>query len=337
MSDQKAAARTSIWQQKLEEIWYQGGSGGFLLWPLEILYRGLAALNRYHSSQSQIDHAVPVIVVGNISVGGTGKTPLVIALVTWLQAVGYKPGIITRGYGGKAQQWPAQVKPTSNPTDYGDEPVLMAQRTGVPVVAGPDRNADIQHLQAHHDIDLVISDDGLQHYRLQRDIEIAVVDAVRGLGNRHCLPAGPLREPAARLDQCDFVIMHELLPSSTYSMQLSAKYVHQFKSMQQQPLAAWKGRNVHAVTGIGHPERFFLMLEKMGLHVTKHAFPDHHSFSMADIEFRDPLPVLMTEKDAVKCRPFASGQHWFVPVEAIVSEAFYAKIMARIKKIESEK
>jgi tetraacyldisaccharide 4'-kinase len=327
----QSSDKTAWLQQTLEHIWYQGGSDAFLLKPLEGLYRVLAFLNKRSSLKKQIHHPVPVIVVGNISVGGTGKTPLVVYLAQLLQEAGYKPGIITRGYGGSATHWPALVTPDSNPAEYGDEPVLMAQRSGVPVVAGPDRNADVDALLKLGSVDIVISDDGLQHYRLKRDIEIVVIDGERGLGNEHCLPAGPLREPKSRLKSCDIVVVNEREASAEYSMQLCANQVHRLNSGFKQPLSEWRGQQVHAVTGIGNPKRFFKMLTEFGLKVTEHGFPDHHAFSSDDIKFGDEVPVLMTEKDAVKCRSFAMNHHWFVPISGSVGKNFDDKLLALLK------
>lgn len=338
-STKRQAAKQEVpWlQQKLEHIWYHGGSGVFILKPLEYLYRFLAFLNKRTSLSKQINHSLPVIVVGNISVGGTGKTPLVIYIAMRLKEAGYTPGIITRGYTGKAKNWPAFVSSDSDPAEYGDEPVLMAQRSQAPVVAGPDRNADIDMLLEHTQVNIVISDDGLQHYKLKRDVEIAVIDGERKLGNQYCLPAGPLREPIARLALCDFIVVNEPFAVAEYSMQLYATQVHRLNSEFQQPLSVWKGRCVHAVTGIGNPGRFFKMLKQLGLQVIPHAFPDHHAFSSADIDFGDNISVVMTEKDAVKCRLFAKDHHWFVPVSANINKAFSTDLLALIKKLESEK
>lgn len=335
-SKQQPSQQNTPWLQRvLENIWYRGASGTFLLKPLESIYRLLAYLNKRSGLKQQVDHTVPVIVVGNISVGGTGKTPLVVYLAELLLKAGYKPGIITRGYGGNSSVWPVQVNSDSDPQVYGDEPVLMAQRSGVAVVAGPDRNADVATLLKQNDVNIVISDDGLQHYKLKRDIEIVVIDGERGLGNENCLPAGPLREPKSRLSSCDFVIINETVASAEYSMQLCAKQIHRLNSQFQQPLSEWQGREIHAVTGIGNPPRFFEMLESFGLTIKRHAFPDHHAFSRADIEFADENPVVMTEKDAVKCRSFARDYHWYIPVSASVSSAFGENLLALINECES--
>ncbi|PID45358.1 MAG: tetraacyldisaccharide 4'-kinase [Proteobacteria bacterium] len=324
-------------QQRLERIWYQGDTGALLLTPLALLYRMLSFLHKRLALAKQVEHAIPVIVVGNISVGGTGKTPLVIDLVQLLQKAGYSPGIITRGYGGQSQQWPVRVHPDSDPIDCGDEPVLMAQRCGVPVMAGSDRNANIDRLMKQATVDIIISDDGLQHYRLKRDIEIVVIDGERGLGNRRCLPAGPLREPPSRLEHCDFVVVNEPKANAALSMQLLTDQICRLNPVEQQSLSQWRGRRVHAVTGIGNPDRFFRMLVSQGLVVTEHAFPDHYIFHPSDIAFNDDIPVVMTEKDAVKCRKFAENHHWFVPVTAKLSEAFHRELLARINTIEFDK
>lgn len=326
---------TSRLQRILESIWYDGAAGSWLLWPLEALFRLAAKLNRARQLTQQIPHPVPIIIVGNISIGGTGKTPMVIYLAELLKAAGYSPGIITRGYGGKATHWPAEVVPSAEPALYGDEPVLMARRAGVPVIAGPERNHSVDLMLRTHCVDIIISDDGLQHYRLKRDIEIVLIDAARGLGNEHCLPAGPLREPASRLAECDFVVMHEAEPCAELSMQLVTADLHNLKTNDQQPLSTYKGVTVHAVTGIGNPSRFFRLLRGVGMVVIEHAFPDHHQFSLADIEFADEIPVLMTEKDAVKCQAFATAVHWVVPVSATVSPVFGERLLAKLEVLES--
>jgi len=336
-SDQTATVKTSWLQRRLESIWYEDALGKQLLYPLELFYRALAYVDRYIKKARPVRHSLPVIVVGNISIGGTGKTPLVVYLCKLLKKAGYSPGVVTRGYGGKAAHWPLMVSANSNPVEVGDESVLMAQRTNVPIVAGPNRNHDIELLLAQTNVDVVLSDDGLQHYRLQRDIEIAVIDQIRGLGNQRCLPAGPLREPVKRLYQCDFVVVNETESAAEYSMQLNARFVNRLNSGVQRPLLAWKAETVHAVTGIGHPSRFFQMLRSCGLYVIEHSFPDHYLFKESDIVFDDELPVLMTEKDAVKCRLFADNQHWFVPVSAVLNEDFSHDLLTKLAIIVAEK
>ncbi|MCL4168831.1 UNVERIFIED_CONTAM: hypothetical protein GTU68_038165 [Idotea baltica] len=206
----------------------------------------------------------------------------------------------------------------------------MAQRTDVPVVAGPDRNADVEFLVSNTDVNIVISDDGLQHYRLKRDIEIVLIDGERQLGNQRCLPAGPLREPVSRLAECDFVIVNEQSPQAQYSMKLLAESAKGLISQELLPLSEWCGREVHAVTGIGNPQRFFTLLKSLGIIIIEHSFPDHHAFSQVDVDFGDELPVMMTEKDAVKCKAFAQSFHWVVPVTAKVSGPLFSELLEKI-------
>ena len=317
-------------QRWLESFWYdQAGSPPWYLLPLESLYNSIAAKNKRRGLAGQQSFPVPLIVVGNISIGGTGKTPLVVYLIEYLQAKGYRPGVITRGYGGTAEDLPRLVSASDDPMLYGDEPVLLAMRSGVPVVAGPDRNADVSLLLGQ-DVNVIISDDGMQHYRLWRDVEICLIDAERGLGNRHCLPAGPLRESPERLEDCDIVVYHEPTAMHEVSMQLQSGMVYPLSDLGEPALpegnaielSHWSGQTVHAVSGIGNPARFFGALRAQGIELIEHAFPDHHPFTAEDIQFADALPVFMTEKDAVKCRQFANKRHRVVPVSAVLSESF---------------
>jgi tetraacyldisaccharide 4'-kinase len=291
---------------------------------------------------------VPVIVVGNISVGGTGKTPLVLWLVHWLQGRGHRPGIMTRGYGGSAQDWPRWVTADSDPRDLGDEPVLLARRSGCPVVAGPDRPADGRLLVGELGCDLLVSDDGLQHYRLHRDLEIAVVDGRRGLGNGRCLPAGPLREPPGRLRQVDLVVRTEDRAAGAglggaqaeggagrdagYALELVPGAAGNLADPERsRPLTDFRGETLTAVAGIGNPGRFFGLLRSAGLDVVERAYPDHHPYTAADAATWGDAPVLMTEKDAVKCAGFARPSHWYLPVEARPQAAFVALLEQRLE------
>jgi tetraacyldisaccharide 4'-kinase len=306
----------------LTRRWYTSTPAPWFLRPLAFLFGVLASVRRRRQQARARDRrlAVPVIVVGNIAVGGTGKTPFVIWLVERLREWGWRPGVISRGYGGHAAGSPQPVAPESDPAAVGDEPVLIASRARCPVVVGPDRLAAAQRLLAGGDVDIVVSDDGLQHYRLWRDLEIAVVDASRGLGNGELLPAGPLREPAARLAQVGLVVANGngwTAPAGRQiTMRLFALEARALDRDAAQPIARFAGQTVHAVAGIGNPARFFSMLSQHGIQLVMHPFPDHHPFQRADLEFGDGLPVLMTEKDAVKCRAFAQAHHWVVPVEA---------------------
>lgn len=310
--------------KRLDYYWYNKNLFVQLLLPLSWLF-GLLVLMRQFAYRLSIlkTHKlpVPVIIVGNITVGGTGKTPLVVWLVARLEAEGYTPGIISRGYGGAARHWPQQVRPDSDPQMVGDEAVLLARRCQCPMSVGPDRVAAAQALLEYTDCDIIVSDDGLQHYALGRDAEIAVIDGVRRFGNGHCLPAGPLREPLSRLESIDIVVSNGVPGPREYQMTLQTGSACRLDdSWVQRPLDSFAGQRVHAVAGIGNPERFFRQLEERGLEIIEHSFPDHHPFSQTDIDFGDDLPVLMTEKDAVKCRLFATQKYWYVPVDARLDE-----------------
>ena len=302
--------------------WYTSAPAPWFLRPLAALFGFIARLRRHSQTARSRDSrlAVPVIVVGNIAVGGTGKTPFVIWLVQRLREWGWRPGVISRGYGGRALQWPQAVSADSDPALVGDEPVLIASRAQCPVMVGPDRLVAARALLAAGDTDIVVSDDGLQHYRLWRDLEIVVVDASRGLGNEQLLPAGPLREPASRLAEVGLVVTNGsgwTAPAGPQlTMRLFALEAHALKGEATRPISEFAGQTVHAVAGIGNPARFFSMLSQQNIHLVMHPFPDHHPFTHADLEFGDDLPVLMTEKDAVKCRAFGTERMWVVPVEA---------------------
>ena len=321
--------------RSLQQHWYR--SPLLPLLPLEFLFRGLALLRRqaYGSGLlSRVRVDVPVIVVGNISVGGTGKTPLTLWLVKLLREAGLMPGIVTRGYGGQASEWPQVVEADSDPFLVGDEPVLMARRCGCPVVAAPDRVAAAQKLLSEYPCDILISDDGMQHYRLERDIEIAVIDGTRRFGNGHCLPVGPLREPVARLREVDFIVTNGDACEGEWSMQLrQGDAVSLNDASISRPLVQFMSEPVHAVAGIGHPERFFTQLRELGIDVIEHPFADHYRFNEGDLDFNDDLAVLMTEKDAIKCQRFATRKHWYVPVEAGLDPRFSKRLLEKIEQV----
>lgn len=317
---------------RLDSLWYGHSALAAVLAPLGWLYcagmwlRAAAYRNGILASGRV---GVPVIVVGNISVGGTGKTPLVVWIAQYLRSQGLRPGIVSRGYRGRAGKWPQQVRADSDPIAVGDEPVLLARATGCPVAADPDRLRGARTLAAHVECDVIISDDGLQHLRMGRDVEIAVVDGTRRHGNGRCLPAGPLREPVSRLDSVDLVVANGLGLGDEFGMRLAATGAESLvESSLDRPLEGFCGRPVHAVCGIGAPERFFATLEGAGLSLIRHRFPDHHDFRAADIVFDDDLPVLMTEKDAVKCRRFADPRHWYVPIRAELPREFGVRLMS---------
>lgn len=306
----------------LTRRWYSSMPAPWFLRPLAALF-GLVARLRRARQQARARRerpGAPVIVVGNIAVGGTGKTPFVIWLVERLRAWGWRPGVVSRGYGGRSPTWPRRVTPDSDPAELGDEPVLIAARAGCPVVVGPDRRAAAALLLADGAVDIVVSDDGLQHYRLWRDLEIVVVDASRGLGNGELLPAGPLREPPSRLGEVALVVANGsgwTAPAGRQlAMRLYALEARALRGDAVRPIASFAGETVHAVAGIGNPARFFSMLSQQGIRLIVHPYLDHHPFQPADLDFGDGLPVLMTEKDAVKCRGFGGEAHWVVPVEA---------------------
>lgn len=322
------------------KVWYQKHPLASILSPLGSLFCGFASLRKAYYQRRQArtkrpHFSVLIIVVGNITVGGTGKTPFVIYLAETLKAAGYRPGIISRGYGGKAKQYPFFVTSDTSPLSSGDEPWLIANRTACPVVVDPNRVNAAQYLLEQSDCDIIISDDGLQHYSLPRDIEIVMVDGERGFGNGHCLPAGPLREPLSRLESVDFVITKGVkLPYIS-----DHKYNHFVMNLECSSLKAinpW-GKETghikqndyskcHAVAGIANPDLFFNRLQSLGFSVIPHAFPDHYLFTAHDIEFGDNLPVIMTEKDAVKCRQFARAHHYYLPVTAEVEGDFVKQL-----------
>lgn len=301
--------------------WYRRGAVAWLLWPLSLLF-GLVVLSRRILFKLGIlasaHPGIPVIVVGNITVGGTGKTPLVIWIAEFLARNGWSPGVVSRGYGGSAST-PRAATIAADPAEVGDEPILIARRAGCPVWVGADRVQAAAALRREAPkVDVLISDDGLQHYRLRRDIEIAMAG---GMGNGFLLPAGPLREPRLRLGTVDKVV----------SLHLEGDTVHRMSdSRERQPLKAFAGQKVHAVAGIGDPGRFFAHLGEAGLQVVPHPFPDHHPFAPGELEFGDEAPVLMTEKDAVKLRSAPRPNWWVLPVTAKLDPAFGAWLLGRL-------
>ena len=308
--------------------WYHRGLLAWLLWPASLLFRFAVALRRVLYALRLLPSAhpgIPVIVVGNVVAGGSGKTPLVIWIAEQLKRSGWTPAIVSRGYGGR-QGAPRAATIASQADDVGDEPIVLSRRSGCPVWVGADRLAVIRALRAvHTDVDVVVLDDGLQHYRLRRDLEIAVVDA-RGVGNGFMLPAGPLREPASRLRSVDAVVSHGATLKG-YAMRLVGAEAHRMtNAAERRPMSAFAAGKVHAVAGIGNPNRFFLHLASLGAKLMPHPFPDHHRFTPRELDFGDGLPVLMTEKDAVKLRsaaqPELMANWWVLPVSAELEPAF---------------
>lgn len=276
---------------------------------------------------------VPVIVVGNITVGGTGKTPLIIWLAQRLTALGHRPGIILRGYGGTLGKQSKTVTPSSLPGEVGDEALVIHRRTGSPVCVGSLRVAAGRRLLAEHDCDLLLSDDGLQHYALERDMEIVVIDGERRFGNGLCLPAGPLREPVGRLQQADLVIVNGQGHPGEATMQVNAEQAISLSNGERRPLRAFRGEPVHAIAGIGQPQRFFATLRAAGLQPICRAFADHHAFEERDLQAFSGKTVLMTEKDGVKCTEFARTGLWYVPAMAQPDEAFQRAFESKIQRL----
>ena len=335
----KQGPHTPLW-------WYEDVSVPLAARMLAPLYGALSGLRRSLYRRGWLRSRqvpVPVIVVGNITAGGTGKTPLTIELVERLREAGWKPGVASRGYGRDEASTARWITPELAPGLGGDEPVLIAWKTGVPVRVDKDRVAAAKALLAAG-CDVVVCDDGLQHYRLVRDIEIEVVDAVRRYGNGRIMPAGPLREPVARARECDFRVVNLGQASDEagaasgcgfgeWAMRLRIESARPLKGGRQVSLQSFAGQRVHAVAGIANPQRFFQMLRARGIAVVPHAFADHHRYQPEDLAFGSELPVLMTEKDAVKCQGFASRWHYAVPLQAELPAAFWVALLDRLGKL----
>jgi tetraacyldisaccharide 4'-kinase len=315
------------------------------LLPLSALFFIVSALRRLAYRRRWLSVArlpVPVIVVGNITAGGTGKTPLVLWLAQFLREHGFHPGIVSRGYRGTARE-PQAVNASSDARICGDEPVLLARRSGCPLWIGRDRAAAARALLAvHPQCDVMLSDDGLQHYRLGRDVEIAVIDGARGFGNGFPLPAGPLREPSARLAAVDAVVVHRSDKSGPANFGNSASSIamtlagRTFRNLLNPACTVdaehFIGQRLHAVAGIGEPQRFFRHLTRLGLTFAAHAFPDHHAYQPADLRFSDCDAIVMTEKDAVKCAEFCSERCWTLPVDAEVDPRLGDILLHKLRK-----
>ena len=326
----------------LADVWYVRKKPPLGLILLSRLYSGVIRARQaaYRRGLKKIHRLpVPVIVVGNITVGGTGKTPLTIWLAGILVKAGFKPGNISRGYGGTAKDWPQRVYSDSDSRMVGDEALVIARRTSRPVVVGPGRVAAAQALLKLHDCDVIISDDGLQHYALGRDVEISVVDAQRRFGNQFCLPAGPLREPIARLEKVDFTIYNGCSVSDGLTFKVGGERAVNIRDpSQSKQLIDLVGKTIHVLAGIGNPQRFFDGLTGIGLNFDIREFPDHHDMKPSNIEYGDDSVVLMTEKDAVKCEAFAGNQHWYVPAEATVDKEFGEMILNKLaEKVNGRK
>ncbi|MEL7187499.1 MAG: tetraacyldisaccharide 4'-kinase [Pseudomonadota bacterium] len=318
----------------LHRVWYEDGALGWLLVPFSWLYSGITSLRTMLYRRGMLNSAkaaVPVIVVGNITAGGTGKTPTVVWLAEQLKARGWSPGIVSRGYGGSRSGTSMRVDVDSDAAVVGDEPVLLARRTQCPVAVDADRLRATEML-VEDGANVVIADDGLQHLRLQRDVELCVVDGRRGLGNGRLLPAGPLREPARRLESVDAVLINggDFQREFAFRFSLSANDVRRLNGSVERPLAAFSGSTVHAVAGIGNPSRFFDQLRAAGVQVIEHPLRDHETLSRGAIEFGDGFDVFMTEKDAVKLGTSLPDRFWYLPVDFALEPEGEQTLMNRI-------
>jgi len=324
----------------LEAKWYQSTLTPWfwLLIPCAGLFAGVVLLRKQlykFGIFRSYTFNVPIIVVGNITVGGTGKTPLVIHLARLLQAHGFRPGIISRGYGGRNHA-PTQVYAKSDPSQVGDEPIVLAKRLDCPIVVGANRPKAVQRLLESESVTVVISDDGLQHYALNRTIEIAVVDGKRRFGNGWCLPIGPLRESSACLKTFDYIVSNtpdSFQNSVEFEMELRPKRVFNGRNPNLHcTLSDFSGKRVHAIAGIGCPDRFFELLRRMEIIVMAHPFADHYAFQPPDLLFDDDDPVIMTEKDFVKCQNFMKGHHWVLSVDAVVNPLLDLRLLTQLQE-----
>ncbi|MDX1610288.1 MAG: tetraacyldisaccharide 4'-kinase [Halofilum sp. (in: g-proteobacteria)] len=308
-------------------------AGQLLLRPVSWVFRLLVALRRcaYRVGLRRVVRLpVPVVVVGNLGVGGSGKTPLVLHLASALRAAGRRPGIVSRGHGGR-DPTPRRIGPDAEPAEVGDEPALMARRSGCPVAVGADRPAAAALLLP--DCNVILADDGLQHLALGRDLEIAVIDGDLDADNGRLLPAGPLREPRSRLQRVDLVAVRGGARPGAWSFDVRAGAPRRLVDDRPGPeLEAWAGQAVHAVAGIGVPERFFSQLERAGLEVERHPFADHHPYRSDDLAFPGDAPILMTEKDAVKCRAFATDRMWYLPAEVADPDGLASAVIERLER-----
>jgi len=338
-------------EQLITGAWTRNSRWLVLLLPFTWLFAGLSNLRRCYLQrryQGQ-PYTAPVVIVGNISVGGSGKTPLIIALVAALKQRGYSPGVVSRGYSGNAAQYPLSVTAATAVSESGDEPLLIATLADCPVVVDANRRAAVDYLLDHHQCNLVLSDDGLQHYALHRDIELVVVDGQRGLGNGRQLPSGPLREKPQRLEQADMVVINgqqadqSITVSGLQKMSIRPTQFRHLQSGRRLAIEDWlesepgTNREVHAVAAIGNPQRFADTLSQIGLAPILHRFDDHQILSLDDLSFGDNLPVVVTAKDAIKLEQVAavSENIWAVDIEAVIDSSFVDKLVLKLEALKT--
>ena len=321
----------------IEKVWYSKNIFSLLLSPLSLIYICIIYLRHtlYQLGLISITKInVPTIVIGNIVAGGTGKTPLVIWLAKYFKDKGFLPGIVSRGYGGTYLSNIELVKPTSNPLLVGDEPVIIARNTNCPVVVAKKRAKGAKELVEKYNCNIILSDDGMQHYSLARDIEIAVIDGQRRFGNNYCFPAGPLREHKNRIHKADLIVSKYSARTCEYKMNYTYNQLVSLNKLSKTiPISDLHGMTVHAIAGINNPDHFFSYLRSHKLELIIHKFPDHYLYTEEDVKFDDNFPVVMTEKDAVKCLNYSSHKHWYIPISAELSQSFACdldKLMGKI-------
>lgn len=320
----------------VDRLWYGNKRPLWPLYPLVWIYRAVAESRRRRAWQFRDESIpVPVVVVGNITAGGTGKSPLTAALTGLLQEQGWHPVILSRGYGGKAEHYPLLVTRETGADVAGDEPVMLAAQSGCPVVVDPDRKRGALWALSQKLGNILLCDDGLQHYRLPRDIELAVFDATRGIGNGALIPVGPLREPLERLGSVDFVItnggrLDDINHDHQFTMTLAPTELRHLVTGDTFPPGHLQGKMVRAVAGIGNPQRFFDTLRDLGAQVRPRALPDHHRFTPEDLQTEAGEWLVMTAKDAVKCRGFAPDNTWLLVVKATLPQSFKEAFLASV-------
>jgi tetraacyldisaccharide 4'-kinase len=323
--------------ESLSKIHYSRSLAYLSLLPLSAIFFLISLIRKYlyqFNLFNSFKLKVPVVVIGNITLGGTGKTPLIIHLAKELKRNGYYPGIVSRGYGSKVIG-AVEVNHKSDIDEVGDEPILIQKHTHLPVFVAKDRAVAAKALMnKYKKIDIILSDDGMQHYRLKRDIEVLVIDGTRKFGNGHLLPAGPLREPKQKLNDVDAIVCsHKKVVDGSYLMKYKSKFLVNLKTKQKIPLNKIGLTNIHAVAGIGNPDRFFNDLKSLGLEFNSSAYQDHYRFTKKDFKTMSGKNIIMTEKDAVKCEKFAQDNFWYLPVEVDLNSKFTNVILKKLKYI----